>query len=118
MDQSKSDINGKKENRSSASQKEKETSFRHEGGSTADPISRENQKRTRAAQKDKIEKHYEQIKNTASEYLEEAQSTFSAAQETLKEYTEELSEHVKENPLVSVLIAGGIGFILSTLLRK
>lgn len=33
-------------------------------------------------------------------------------------YTDELMEQVRENPLKAVLIAGGIGFILSALLRK
>lgn len=36
----------------------------------------------------------------------------------LKEYSDELVNKIQKNPLSAVLIAGGIGFMLSVLLRK
>ena len=40
------------------------------------------------------------------------------AEETVKEASTKLVKKVKANPVASVLIAGGIGFLLSALLRK
>ncbi|CEK11325.1 DUF883 family protein [Legionella hackeliae] len=92
---------------------------------TADAKSTANKNRARDTQKDKIEEHYQQLKNEAHEWLnegkkkiEETQDTLNEYQETLKEYKDELAENVKKNPLKAILIAGGIGFILSSLLRK
>ena len=39
-------------------------------------------------------------------------------QENIKEYSEDLTQKIKDNPLNTLLIAGGIGFLLSVLLRK
>ena len=36
----------------------------------------------------------------------------------LKEYSDELLRKVQQNPLASVLIAGGVGFLVSQLLKK
>lgn len=36
----------------------------------------------------------------------------------MRAYTEQLTKKIRENPIKSVLIASGIGFILSTLLKK
>lgn len=38
--------------------------------------------------------------------------------DAVKEYSDELLKKVQENPLTSVLIAAGVGFLLSTLLKK
>lgn len=84
---------------------------------TADPVSRA-KKKTRAVHKDKIEKHYEELRNNAGEWLEEGKKRFDEAQDTLKEYTGELAKNVQKNPIKSILIAGGIGFILSSLFKK
>ncbi len=40
------------------------------------------------------------------------------AKDSVQEYSDELSEKVKRNPIGSVLIAAGIGFLLSSILRK
>lgn len=40
------------------------------------------------------------------------------AEDTVMEYSDKVLKKVKANPLASVLIAGGIGFILSAWIRK
>lgn len=67
---------------------------------------------------DKADALYKQVKDKAQEYYEEGKHSVCEAQECVKEYTDELIHHVKEKPLSSLLIAGSIGFILSSLLRK
>ena len=57
-------------------------------------------------------------KKMANELYEDSLNQVGKAQENVKEYSEELLTKVKENPLASILIAGGIGFILSSLLKK
>ena len=42
----------------------------------------------------------------------------SAAEDSVKKYSDDLLKKVQENPLTSVLIAGGIGFLLSKILNK
>jgi ElaB/YqjD/DUF883 family membrane-anchored ribosome-binding protein len=39
-------------------------------------------------------------------------------QDHTKEYTDELIKKVREKPLASLLIAAGVGFLLSSLLKK
>jgi len=57
-------------------------------------------------------------KKMADEYYEDGVQKAHEVQESLKEYSDELVEKVKRKPLTSILIAGGIGFLLSSLLRK
>lgn len=57
-------------------------------------------------------------KKLASEIYMDNAKKVSHAQDSMKEYSEDLSKKIKANPLTSLLIAGGIGFILSSLLRK
>ncbi len=40
------------------------------------------------------------------------------AEDIVKEYSDELLVKVKENPLTSVLIAAGVGFLISSFLKK
>ena len=54
----------------------------------------------------------------ANELYEESLHKVHDAEEHVKEYSDELVKKVKENPLTSLLIAGGIGFVLSALLKK
>lgn len=61
---------------------------------------------------------YDQVKNRAYEIYEEGKKTASHAQDNLKHYTDNLTKYVRERPISSLLIASGIGFILSSLLRK
>ena len=57
-------------------------------------------------------------KKLAHELYEENIDKVNKAHDHAKEYSDDLLEKVKENPLASILIAGGIGFLLSVILRK
>ena len=61
---------------------------------------------------------YHEIKHKAEEFYEEGKKTMCDARDHLKEYSEEVVDYVKEKPISSLLIAGGIGFILAALLKK
>ena len=71
-----------------------------------------------ADSKDKVEDFYHHTKDKASELYDEGKKKICDAQNKIKECSDELIKHVKEKPLTSLLIAGGIGFILSALLKK
>lgn len=72
--------------------------------------------------KEKVEEMYNQTKEKASELYHDGMKKVCDVHENLhehiKEYSEELTKTVHEKPLTSLLIAGGIGFILAALLRK
>ncbi len=57
-------------------------------------------------------------KKYAHELYEEGLSKVNEAEDSVKKYSDDLLKKVQENPLTSVLIAGGIGFLLSKLLKK
>ena len=57
-------------------------------------------------------------KKLANELYKEGLNQVNDVEENVKEYSDELLKKVQENPLASVLIAGGIGFLLSILLKK
>jgi ElaB/YqjD/DUF883 family membrane-anchored ribosome-binding protein len=57
-------------------------------------------------------------KKLASEIYEEGLSKVSEAEEQIKEYSELVLKKIKDKPLTSILIAGGVGFLLSKLLKK
>ncbi len=57
-------------------------------------------------------------KKLAHELYEEGLDKVGDVQKDAHEYSDELLKKVKENPLSSILIAGGIGFLLSMLLKK
>ena len=57
-------------------------------------------------------------KKYAHELYEEGVHKVNDAQQQAKDYSDELAEKVKKNPLSSILIAAGVGFLLSSLLRK
>ncbi|KTC89246.1 MULTISPECIES: DUF883 family protein [Legionella] len=67
---------------------------------------------------DQADAMYKQAKDKANELYEEGKQAVCDAQDYFKESTDNLIRHVKENPLTSLLIAGGVGFILSSLLKK
>ncbi|WED43696.1 hypothetical protein [Legionella cardiaca] len=98
--------------------KEKTKHLHKEDNLTVDPVSRTRKKGDREIELDKIEEQYQQLKNNTEEWIEESKKKFDEAQETIKSYADELAQNVKKNPLTSILIAGGIGFILSSLFRK
>jgi ElaB/YqjD/DUF883 family membrane-anchored ribosome-binding protein len=57
-------------------------------------------------------------KKWANEVREEGMHRACQAEESLKECSDQLLKKIQQNPLCSVLIAGGIGFLLSKILRK
>jgi len=57
-------------------------------------------------------------KKLANDIYEDGLDKMSEAQRTAKEYSDELIVKVQKNPLTAVLIAAGVGYILSSLLRK
>ncbi|MBI2785312.1 MAG: hypothetical protein HYX60_02975 [Legionella longbeachae] len=57
-------------------------------------------------------------KRKANELYEEGVHKVNEAEENIKEYSDLVIKKVQENPLTSVLIAGGIGFLLSKLMKK
>jgi ElaB/YqjD/DUF883 family membrane-anchored ribosome-binding protein len=57
-------------------------------------------------------------KKLANELYDDGLKRVNVTKKEAEVYTDELLEQVRENPLKSVLIAGGIGFLLSALLRK
>ncbi len=57
-------------------------------------------------------------KKLASELYSEGLNKVNEAEETIKTYSDELLKNVQKNPLTSVLIAAGVGFLLSAILKK
>ncbi len=57
-------------------------------------------------------------KKLANELYHDGLEKLNLAEKDLKAQTDEILEKVRKKPLQAVLIAGGIGFLLSTLLRK
>lgn len=57
-------------------------------------------------------------KKLASELYEEGINKFHEAEEQLKNYSDVLMKKVQEKPLTSILIAGGIGYLLAKALKK
>ena len=61
---------------------------------------------------------FNESKKLAQELYEEGCERVGDVQNDAKEYSDVLLKKVKDNPLRAVLIAGGIGFLLSMLIRK
>lgn len=61
---------------------------------------------------------YEEGINKVNSLYEESIDKAHQAEDAIKLYSDELLKKVQQNPLASVLIAGGIGFLLSKLLKK
>lgn len=57
-------------------------------------------------------------KKRAQELYEDGLNKVNAVEDNFKEYSDHLLQKIQENPLTSVLIAGGIGFLLSKILKK
>lgn len=58
---------------------------------------------------------YKHVKGKANDIYED---TVCEAHDQIKQHTDNLVKHVQKKPLSSLLIAGGIGFILSSLFKK
>lgn len=57
-------------------------------------------------------------KKLAQEAYMEGLNKLNEAEANLKEYSDELLVKIKKNPITSVLVAAGVGFLLSSVLRK
>lgn len=57
-------------------------------------------------------------KKRAQDLYEEGKNKVNSLEDNVKEYSNQLLKIVQENPLTTVLIAGGIGFLLSKIMKK
>lgn len=57
-------------------------------------------------------------KKMAHELYQDGKNKVCHVHESLKEYSDDLAHKVHKKPITSLLIAGGIGFILSAILRR
>ncbi|WP_199744178.1 hypothetical protein [Legionella sp. km772] len=57
-------------------------------------------------------------KKLANELYEDGRTKLNEAEQQLKDYSDLMLRKIQEKPLTSILIAGGIGFLLSKLLKK
>ena len=57
-------------------------------------------------------------KKFANELYKEGLNKVDEAEDNVKEYSDNLLRKVQENPLAAVVIAAGVGFLLSALLKK
>lgn len=67
--------------------------------------------------KEQAEELYHHVRDKAHEMYEEGKKGVCEVEEHIKEYADDIIGYIKEKPVTSVLIAGGIGFILSALLK-
>lgn len=67
---------------------------------------------------DKGKEKAELFADEATHLYEEGKRKVTDLEESVCQHTDELISKVKENPLTSLLIAGGIGYLLSHLLKK
>lgn len=68
--------------------------------------------------KDNTESLAHQFTEGAENLYEEGKRKINDLNDSVGEYAEQLTNKIKEKPLTSLLIAGGIGYLLSHLLRK
>lgn len=61
---------------------------------------------------------YEEGKHRVHDAQEHIKTKVQDAQEHMKGYSNEIAHKVHEKPLTSLLIAGGIGFLLAAILRR
>ena len=57
-------------------------------------------------------------KKKVNEFYEGGKHKACEIEENIKDGTDRLVKKIQENPLASVLIAGGVGFLLSKILKK
>lgn len=57
-------------------------------------------------------------KKLANELYDEGLHKAHDAQESVKAYSDDVVDKVRKNPLTSVLIAAGVGFLVSAILKK
>ena len=59
-----------------------------------------------------------ETKKLASKVYKQGRNELNSVQHTFKEKTEKITQAVHKKPMTALLIAGGIGFILSAILRR
>lgn len=57
-------------------------------------------------------------KKFANHLYEDGLQRLNATEHELEQYADQMVGQIKKNPLKSVLIAGGVGFLLAALLKK
>ena len=57
-------------------------------------------------------------KKLKNELYNQGRKKINKAEKNVREYSDELLKTVERNPLTSVLVAAGIGFLLTSLLKK
>ena len=68
--------------------------------------------------KDKTECVSQQVKETVSDLYGEGKKKVGQAEDLLNEYSDSLIKTITKQPLTSVLVAAGIGYVMSKLLKK
>ena len=68
--------------------------------------------------KNKAEATSHQVKETVSDLYEEGKKKVTQAEEVLCDYSDSLVKTIKDKPLTAVLIAAGVGFLLSKTFKK
>jgi ElaB/YqjD/DUF883 family membrane-anchored ribosome-binding protein len=67
---------------------------------------------------DQTNRVLDEAKKLGTEIYEEGKNKVEDLQGNIKENSDKLLQHIQEKPLHSVLIAAGVGFLISHLLRK
>ncbi len=57
-------------------------------------------------------------KKMANEWYEDGLQRLNTTEHELEQYADQMVTRIKKNPLKAVLIAGGIGFLFASLLKK
>lgn len=68
--------------------------------------------------RDKIQSKAEHVKEAASDMYKGGKKQLHGLEQNFEEYSDELINKVREKPLTSLLIAVGVGFILSKIIKK
>lgn len=68
--------------------------------------------------KEKAEAMVGTLKDAASNLYDEGKKNYQTAEQYMSETTDELIKSIRAKPLTSVLVAGAVGWLLSSLLKK
>ncbi|MBA3536520.1 MAG: DUF883 domain-containing protein [Tatlockia sp.] len=68
--------------------------------------------------KNHAESMVHQVKEKTADLYEEGKHKVSDIQESAIDYADDFVQNIKDKPLTSVLIAAGVGYVMSLLLRK
>lgn len=68
--------------------------------------------------KETAEDLYNQTRDKANSIYHDGKQKIQQTQDNIQDYTDQIIVLVKDKPLASLLVAGGIGFVIAALLRK